>query len=30
MLGAQRILIISHKNPDADFIGANLALREAL
>ena len=30
MLGAQRILIISHKNPDADSIGANLALREAL
>lgn len=30
MLAAQRILIISHKNPDADSIGANLALREAL
>lgn len=30
MLGAARILIISHKNPDADSIGANLALREAL
>lgn len=30
MLGAQQILIISHKNPDADSIGANLALREAL
>ena len=30
MRGAQRILIISHKNPDADSIGANLALREAL
>jgi phosphoesterase RecJ-like protein len=29
-LRAQRILIISHKNPDADSIGANLALREAL
>jgi len=28
--GAQRILIISHKNPDADSIGSNLALREAL
>ena len=27
---AQRIVIISHKNPDADAIGANLALREAL
>ncbi len=27
---AQRITIISHKNPDADAIGANLALREAL
>ena len=30
ILGAQRILIISHKNPDADSIGANLAIREAL
>ena len=30
MLEAQRILIISHKSPDADTIGANLALREAL
>jgi bifunctional oligoribonuclease and PAP phosphatase NrnA len=29
-LNAQRILIISHKNPDADSVGANLALREAL
>ncbi len=29
-LRAQRVLIISHKNPDADSIGANLALREAL
>lgn len=28
--GAVRVLIISHKNPDADTIGANLALREAL
>ncbi len=27
---AQRIVIISHKNPDADAVGANLALREAL
>lgn len=27
---AQRILIISHRSPDADSIGANLALREAL
>jgi phosphoesterase RecJ-like protein len=30
MLRAQRILIISHKNPDADSIGANCALKEAL
>jgi len=30
LLKVQRILIISHKNPDADSIGANLALREAL
>lgn len=30
MLRAGRILIISHLNPDADAIGANLALREAL
>ncbi len=29
-LQAQRIVIISHRNPDADAIGANLALREAL
>lgn len=29
-LGAERILIISHKNPDADSIGSNVALREAL
>ena len=29
-LKAERILIISHKNPDADSIGANVALREAL
>ncbi len=27
---AKRIVILSHKNPDADSIGANLALREAL
>jgi len=27
---ANRIVIISHKNPDADTVGANLALREAL
>ena len=27
---AQRIVIISHKNPDADAVGANIALREAL
>jgi phosphoesterase RecJ-like protein len=27
---AKRILILSHKNPDADSVGANLALREAL
>lgn len=27
---AQSILIISHRNPDADAVGANLALREAL
>jgi len=30
MQAAQRIVIISHKNPDADAVGANLALREAL
>jgi bifunctional oligoribonuclease and PAP phosphatase NrnA len=30
MLQAHRILIISHKSPDPDAIGANLALREAL
>lgn len=30
MLGAKKILIISHKNPDPDSIGANLALREML
>ncbi len=30
MLKAKSILIISHKNPDADSIGANLALREIL
>ena len=30
MLQAQRVVIISHKNPDADAVGANLALREAL
>lgn len=30
MLKAKNILIISHKNPDADSVGANLALREAL
>ncbi len=29
-LAAQRIVVISHRNPDADAIGANLALREAL
>lgn len=29
-LQTQRIVIISHRNPDADAIGANLALREAL
>ena len=27
---ARRIVILSHKNPDADSIGSNLALREAL
>lgn len=27
---AQRVCIISHRNPDADAVGANLALREAL
>lgn len=27
---AQRICIISHRNPDADAVGANLSLREAL
>lgn len=27
---AQRIVIISHRNPDADSIGSNLALRELL
>lgn len=27
---AQRIVILSHRNPDADAIGANLALREVL
>jgi len=30
ILSARRILIISHKNPDADAVGANLALREAM
>ena len=30
ILPVQKILIISHKSPDADTIGANLALREAL
>lgn len=30
MLEAKRIVILSHKNPDADSVGANLALREAL
>lgn len=30
MLNARKILIISHRNPDADAVGANLALREAL
>lgn len=30
LLQASRILIISHKNPDADSVGANLALREVL
>lgn len=30
LYSAQRILIISHKNPDADTVGANLALRESL
>ena len=30
MDAAKRIVIISHKNPDADAVGANLALREAL
>jgi len=27
---AKRIVILSHKNPDADSVGSNLALREAL
>ncbi len=30
MNAAQRIVIISHRNPDADAVGANLALREIL
>lgn len=30
MNASQRIVILSHKNPDADAVGANLALREAL
>lgn len=30
LLEANRVLILSHKNPDADSVGANLALREAL
>ncbi len=30
ILASKRVLIISHKNPDADSVGANLALREVL
>lgn len=30
ILASSRVLIISHKNPDADSVGANLALREVL
>lgn len=30
LLAAQRIVLIPHKNPDADAIGATLALKEAL
>lgn len=30
MMAAKHVVIISHRNPDADSIGANLALREQL
>lgn len=30
LLQAKRIVILAHKNPDADAVGSNLAMREAL